>query len=322
MTNIISRRGALALGAGIGVHTAPGIIRAATRSLRIGWQKGGTIALLRGSGALEQAVSAQGVEVSWLEFTSGPPLLEAISAGALEFGGTGDVPPLFALAARGPLKLVAAEEQSPEAEALIVPAESPITSVAELKGKPLAFKRGSSAHALALTLLGKAGLSLSDVEAQDLAPPDAAAAFAAGRIAAWSIWDPYLALTETNQKIRRLGSRAGLLPKLNFYSAASSLVKSDPELVATVIAQLRAAGVAAEADLDKTIAAFAATTGLPRDVVRLAATRPGLDYGRVRAISAADLAYEQGLADQFLKAGVLPAKLDIAGAVWTPDRSI
>jgi hypothetical protein len=195
---MISRRQTLGLfGAAATVGLLPGLRparAAAATTFRIGWQKNGVLALAKRQGAIEKRLSDRGIKIEWSEFTSGPPLLEALGAGALDFGATGDVPPLFAQAAGGNLVYAGIYKGSPEASAILVRKNSSIQSLADLKGKKVAFKRGSSAHNVTVKALRKGGLTPADVDAIDLAPPDAAAAFKNGSIDAWSIWDPYLAI--------------------------------------------------------------------------------------------------------------------------------
>lgn len=325
MTNTISlsRRSALGLGLGLGLTlAAPGLLRAApAKTLRVGWQKGGILGLVKGSGAFEQALADQGIAVSWSEFTSGPPLLEALSANALDFGYTGNVPPIFAHAARGNLRFVGAGQGSREGHAILVPKDSPIQSVADLKGQTVAFKRGSSAHYATIRLLKTAGLTLDDITPQDLSPPDALAAFDAGAIGAWTIWDPYFASAEARPNTRVLTTTEALEPDYNFYSANGDYVRDNPELVATLVQTVKQTGQKGQADLPGTVATFAQETGLPEPVVQRFLTRKGSDLGLVGFVEPKHIAYEQAVADTFLDLGIIPRKLDIASVVWTPTSS-
>ena len=79
---------------------------AANRTLRIGYQKYGTLVLLKERGTLEKRLAPAGYEVSWTEFPAGPQLLEALNVGAIDFGTTGEAPPIFAQAAGAPLVYV------------------------------------------------------------------------------------------------------------------------------------------------------------------------------------------------------------------------
>ncbi|MEK1932975.1 MAG: PhnD/SsuA/transferrin family substrate-binding protein, partial [Pararhizobium sp.] len=164
--------------------TLPRTGRAASEpltELRLGWQKNGVLALAKGTGALEKRFAERGITITWAEFSSGPPLLEALGAGAIDFGPTGDVPPLFAQAAGGNLLYAGTYRGSSAGSAILVQKDSLIQSIGDLKGKRVAFKRGSSAHNFTVKALRTAGLNITDIEAADLSPSDAAAAFASNQ---------------------------------------------------------------------------------------------------------------------------------------------
>ncbi|WFS02595.1 aliphatic sulfonate ABC transporter substrate-binding protein [Rhizobium tumorigenes] len=322
---MISRRQTLGLlGAVAATSLLPfgGIARAAAaKQLRIGWQKNGVLALAKRQGALEKRLAGQGVSVEWSEFTSGPPLLEALGAGALDFGATGDVPPLFAQAANGNLLYVGLYRGSPEGSAILVRADSPIKSLADLKGKKLAFKRGSSAHNVAVKALQKAGLTPADVEPIDLSPSDAAAAFKTGSIDAWSIWDPYLAIAEADPQTRVLATARGIVDSYSFFLANGDYTTSNPQLVSAVIDELAKVGAAAQGQLEDTVAALSGITGVPADVTRVTLTRPGADLGSVSTMTDAAVAYQQSLAEEFYGLGIVPKKLNVSDIVWRPKAS-
>ncbi len=322
---MISRRQTLGL---LGAFAATSMLplgrvarAAGATHLRIGWQKNGVLALAKRQGSLEKRLAAQGITVEWSEFTSGPPLLEALGAGALDFGATGDVPPLFAQAAHGNLLYVGLYRGSPEASAILVRADSPIRSLADLKGRKLAFKRGSSAHNVAVKALRKGGLTPDDVQALDLSPPDAAAAFRTGSIDAWSIWDPYLAIAEADPQTRVLATARGIVDSYSFFLANGDFTKTNPKVVSAVIDELGKVGTAAQAHLDETVAALSALTGVPADVTRVTLTRPDADLGSVSTMTDAAIAYQQSLADEFHGLGIVPKKLDVAAIVWRPVPS-
>lgn len=319
----ITRRGSLALGLfGAATLALPSVLRAAPATkLRVGWQKGGVLGLVKAEGAFEKAFADQGIRVEWAEFTSGPPMLEALSANALDFGYTGDVPPIFAHAARGNLLFVGATESSDEGHAILVPADSPLQTVEELKGKRIAFKRGSSAHGVLIKFLRNAGVKLDDITQLDLSPPDAIAAFDSGDIDAWVIWDPYLALAEARPNTRVLITSEGLNSKFGFYSANGDYTRDNPELIPLIVEEIRKVGVAGQENLDRTIQIFATETGLSTEVIRTYLTRKGADLGKHGFIQESHIEYEQALADDFLEIGVIPAKLDIRSVAWTPGQT-
>src|SRR6188508_2311347 len=148
--------------------------------VRVGYQKYGNVILLKGKGGLEKKLAPLGFKVEWKEFPSGPPLLEALNVGAIDFGHAGEAPPIFAQAAGAPIQYVAYEPPAPKGEAILVPKDSKIASVADLKGKKVALNKGSNVHYLLVKALEKAGIKYSEIEPVFLAPADARAAFEKG----------------------------------------------------------------------------------------------------------------------------------------------
>ncbi|PZM13060.1 aliphatic sulfonate ABC transporter substrate-binding protein [Rhizobium tubonense] len=322
---MISRRYTLGL---LGAFAASSVLsamqpaRAATAtSFRIGWQKSGVLGLAKREKALETLLAERGISVEWVEFTSGPPLLEALGAGALDFGATGDIPPLFAQAANGDLLYVGLYKGSPEGLAILVHKQSSIQSLADLKGKKVAFKRGTVAHNLAVDALRKAGLTTEDIEAIDLSPPDAAAAFKTGSIDAWVIWDPYLALVEADPNTRILSTARGIVDTYSFFLGNGDFTRSNPKVIADVIDELRKVGTAAQGRLDETLAALSEITGISPEATRVTYTRPGYDLGNVSTITDDAVAHQQNLADEFYGLGIVPKKLNVSEIVWRPKAS-
>lgn len=321
---MITRRGTLGLLAGAtGAVFLPHIRRAgaATTTLRIGWQKNGVIALAKSQGALEALLKERGIEVKWSEFSSGPPLLEALGAGALDIGPTGDVPPLFAQAAGGNLRYVGTYKAAAGGSAILVQKDSPLKTLQDLKGKKVAFKRGSSAHNVTVKALRKAGLTLADITPVDLAPPDAAAAFRSGSIDAWSIWDPYFAVAEKEPTTRVLSTAEGIVDPWSYFLGNGDFVEANPDLVPLILKELANVGAKAQANIDATAKSLAAITGVPEDVTKVSLTRPGADLGRVSVVSDEAIAYQQALADEFYDLKIVPKKLKVADIVWRPKAS-
>ncbi|WP_421762360.1 aliphatic sulfonate ABC transporter substrate-binding protein [Devosia sp.] len=303
--------------------TLPGLVRAQepAKEFRIGWQKGGVFALAKADGSIEKRLADRGIAVSWNEFTSGPPLLEALGANAIDFGSTGDVPPLFAQAAGGDLVYAAATKGAVDGSAILVAKDSPIQTLADLKGKKLAFKRGSSAHNFAVKALRTAGLTLDDVEALDLGPPDAAPAFANGQIDAWAIWDPYYAIAAQDPNTRVLVTTEGIVDSWGFFLANGSYAKANPHIVADVIDELAKVGARAQADLDATVKAVSAITGVPEPIQRIVLTRKNADLGHILPINDEIIAYQQSLADEFFGLKIVPRQLKITDIVWYPPAA-
>ena len=311
------------IGAAAAAAFLPGMgkARAATSEFRIGWQKNGVLALAKSQGALEKRLADRGIKISWSEFTSGPPLLEALGAGALDFGPTGDVPPLFAQAARGNLLYVGTYRGSSEGSAILVHKDSPIKEIADLKGKKLAFKRGSSAHNVAVKILRKGGLKPDDVTLVDLAPPDAAAAFKNGSIDAWSIWDPYTAIAENDPQTRVLITADGIVPAWSYYLANGDFTASNGDIIVEVLDELKKVGIAAQGNLEQTAKDISSITGVPLEITRKTLARNKADLGAISTLPDEAIAYQQALADEFYELKIIPKKLAIADIVWRPKQS-
>lgn len=321
---MVTRRETLGLiGTAVAASILPiaGKARAAAKELRIGWQKNGVLALAKSQGAIEKRFADRGITVSWSEFTSGPPLLEALGAGALDFGPTGDVPPLFAQAARGNLLYVGTYRGSSEGSAILVHADSAIKTIADLKGRKLAFKRGSSAHNVTVKVLRKGGLAPTDVVQLDLAPPDAAAAFKTGSIDAWSIWDPYTAIAEADPQTRVLTTADGIVDSWSYFLGNGDFVAENGNLVVELIDELQKVGAAAQANFDETVKAIASITGVPEPVTRTVLSRKNANLGAVSTVTDAAITYQQALADEFYELKIIPRKLAIADIVWRPKAS-
>ncbi|MBB3410113.1 sulfonate transport system substrate-binding protein [Rhizobium sp. BK316] len=321
---MITRRQTLGLFAAAGATAILPSVRpahAAATEFRIGWQKNGVLALAKRRGALEKRLADQGITVSWSEFTSGPPLLEALGAGALDFGATGDVPPLFAQAAGGALYYVGIYRGSPAGSAILVRKDSPIKTLEDLRGKKVAFKRGSSAHNVTVKVLRKAGLKPEDVQQVDLAPPDAAAAFKNGSIDAWSIWDPYLAIAEADPDTRILTTAEGIVDSYSFFLANKDFTDQNGTVIVNVLDELAKVGRSAQDNLDATVKELSEITGVPAEITRVVLQRRGADLGSVTTVTEAAAAYQQALADEFYNLGIVPKKLTTGDIVWRPKAS-
>ncbi|BBA37078.1 ABC transporter, substrate-binding protein, aliphatic sulfonates family [Methylocaldum marinum] len=209
------------------------------KEIRIGYQKFGTLILLKSKRDLERRLAPLGVSVAWAEFQFGPPMLEALNAGSIDFATTGETPPVFGQAARGSrLVYVGYESPSPEGEAIIVPKDSNISSVADLKGRRVAVAKGSNSHYLLVRALAEAGLGLSDIQVSYLAPADARAAFERGAVDAWSIWDFYLAAAQESLGVRILVDGKGLVDNHEIYTSRRGFAERYPALVKIVLEEI------------------------------------------------------------------------------------
>jgi sulfonate transport system substrate-binding protein len=249
------------------------------------------------------------------------PLLEALGAGAIDFGPTGDVPPLFAQAAGGNLLYAGTYRGSSAGSAILVHKDSPVQSIGDLKGKRVAFKRGSSAHNFTVKALRTAGLSIADVEAADLSPSDAAAAFASNQIDAWTIWDPYYAVAEKNPQTRVLTTAEGIADSWSYFLSNGDFTAGHGDVLLEILDELAKVGAAAQSDLDATVAALSKITGVPEDIQRVALTRKGFTLAAVSTVGPEAAAYQQALADEFYDLQIIPKKLTVGDIIWNGRAS-
>ncbi|UQD71678.1 sulfonate ABC transporter substrate-binding protein [Bradyrhizobium japonicum] len=283
--------------------------------VRIGYQKYGKLVLLKSKGTLEPKLAANSYKVVWTEFPSGPPLLEALNVGAIDFGNTGEAPPIFAQAAGAPIQYVAYEPPAPKGEAILVPKDSPLKSVADLKGKKVALNKGSNVHYLLVKALEKAGVKYSEIEPVFLAPADARAAFERGAVDAWVIWDPFQAAVEAATGARTLADGTGIVANYQFYFASKKFLAANPEIVDAVLAELSSVDDWAKGDIHAVAEQLAPAIGLSVPVVEVALKRQA--YG-IRPITDAVIADQQQVADAFFALNLIPKSIKISDVARKP----
>ncbi|MBV8658381.1 MAG: sulfonate ABC transporter substrate-binding protein [Burkholderiales bacterium] len=288
-------------------------ITAAADELRIGYQKYGTLTLLKARGTLEPRLKALGVDVRWTEFPAGPQLLEGLNVGSIDFGTVGEAPPIFAQAAGADLLYVGNEPASPLAEAIVVPAQSAIKTVADLRGKKVVLNKGSNVHYLLVKALEKAGLQYSDIQTVFLPPADARAAFERGAVDAWVIWDPFLAAAEKQIGARVLADGRGLVSNHQFYLAARPYAQKHPEILKAVLDEISRTDSWGKAHPKETSAVLSPLLGLDPTVVDLSVSR--FAFG-VTAISDQVAAEQQQIADVFAGLKLIPKPIVVAQALW------
>jgi aliphatic sulfonates family ABC transporter substrate-binding protein len=289
--------------------------RATTIPLRIGYQKNGSLPILKQHRTLEARLGEAGVAVQWVEFNSGPPMLEALNAEGIDFGATGDTPPLFAQAAGANLVYVAYQPTPGANSAVLVHADGRIKTLADLKGSRVAFTKGSSAHNVIVRVLQKAGLSYGDIHPVYLQPPDATAAFRQGAVDAWSIWDPFYAIAERDPNTRVLTSALGVAPSNSFFLARRAYATERGAIVSAVIDEITKVTTWIGTHQDEVAHAMAEATGVPEDIQRITVARGNYATG---LMTDAVVAQQQAIADTFFGLGLLPNAIRVRDAVWTP----
>lgn len=301
--------------AGAVAGVLPSAYAQARPAVRIGYQKYGTLTLLKGRGTLERRLADKGVDVKWTEFPAGPVLLEGLNVGSIDFGTVGEAPPIFAQAAGANLVYVGNEPPSPSSEAIVVPKDSKLRSVADLKGRKVVLNKGSNVHYLLVKALEKAGLQYKDIEAVFLPPADARAAFERGSVDAWVIWDPFLAAAEKQLGARVLADGSGIVANHQFYLAARGYAQKNPEIVSIIIDELAKVDAWGLKNPKEVAAILAAQTGLEVPVVELAASR--YSYG-VQAVTPQVIEQQQKVADTFASLKLIPKPIAVKDALLKP----
>lgn len=283
------------------------------KTIRIGFQKYGTLTVTKVLGNLDKKFKADGIAVEWIEFPAGPQLLEGLNTGAIDFGTTGEAPPIFAQAASKELTYVAVEPGHPAHEAILIPEKSTIKSVAELKGKKVALNKGSNVHYFLIKALEEARLKYSDIEPVFLPPADARAAFTNGSVEAWVIWEPFLSVARKDLKAKTLRDGKDLVVNRQFYLARRSFVDSSADQLKTILDEIQKADAWAKDNR--------------KEVAKLLAEQLGIDLGVIQAIvdsttyqvdflDPKTVEEQQKIADIFTTLELLPKPIVVKDAVW------
>ncbi|WPO97970.1 aliphatic sulfonate ABC transporter substrate-binding protein [Pseudomonas sp. HR96] len=291
----------------------------AEQTLDIGYQRSSTLwILLKNNGQLQERLKPLGFTVNWHEFSSG--LLSAMNAGSVDLhADVADAFALFTQAANAPLTYYAREAPSPGAQAIIVAENSPIHSLADLKGKTVAVSKGSGSHFLLVSALKKAGLTLDDITPRYLEAPDAVAAFSSGNVDAWSIWDPFLATQQREHHVRVLSDGSDGVANYNrFYLATTTFATAHPEVLQVVFDTLRQTGQWVKSHPQEAARELGPLWGnIAPQTVELANSRRSYDIVPVKVD---ELAEQQRIADTYYQARLIPKPLKIdAISVWTPN---
>ncbi|MFJ7794067.1 aliphatic sulfonate ABC transporter substrate-binding protein [Pseudomonas sp. NPDC096950] len=291
----------------------------ARETVRIGYQKSSTlITLLKTQGTLEKTLAQNNIDVTWHEFSSGLPLLEALNVGNVDISAdVADTVPIFAQAAQAKLTYFAEEAPSPSAQAIVVRKDSPLQQLADLKGKKVAVTKAAGSHYLLIAALNKAGLKFSDIEPAYLSPADGRAAFENNKVDAWVTWEPFLTGVQRQLPTRTLADGVGLANYKRYYLTSNSYAKQHPEVLKLVYDQLHKAG-----DWIKHNPRDAAQVLGPLwgnlDVATVETANAHRSY-QVQPVKADQLGEQQKIADAFFAEGLLPKAVDAKDVdIWKP----
>lgn len=313
----LSRRHLL-VGATVLTALAPfGLHAQAVSTLKIGFQKTNLPVVAQQQRTIETALEPLGVGVEWVEFTAGPPLVEALNVGAIQLGWTGDAPPIFGQSSGAGIVYVAALPPNGDGEAIITKPDNGIDTVADLKGRKVAVGKGTSAHNLLVAALEANGLELTDIEAVYLSPADAGAAFASGAVDAWSIWDPFLAIAEVQHNPTVL-VRAPEVITVNTYFLGNADFAAAPDnapVIEKTLGALAESAAWADGNRDKVAETLHEVTGVPLEAQKLAADRA--EFG-IFDLTPEIISGQQATADRFFGLGLIPTAITVQDAVQAP----
>lgn len=283
------------------------------RELRIGYQKFGNLGMLKARQSLEERFVQQGVTVLWSEFPAGPQLLHALQNNEIDFGATGEVPPILAQAQNSSLIYVAYEPPSPHSVAMVVAQNSPIYHCSDLRGKRIAVNRGSNVHYLLLQMLDEHGLTLDDVRVNytplryPLTPSDFHS------VDAWMMWDPLLSDAQLSGDMRIIEDGHGKVLNQQFYLSRRDFAQRSADLLKIVLDELKQTGIFIATHPENAAQLLSQELGLPQASLALALSRR---QHEPRAINTTVMRDQQTIADRFYALGLLSKAIKIREAVW------
>ncbi|HWW27216.1 MAG TPA: ABC transporter substrate-binding protein [Caulobacter sp.] len=280
--------------------------------LNIGDQRGAIQSLLHAAGELDNVP----YEIEWHSFPVGAPLVEAIKAGAVDFGYVGSSTVTFGLASGSPLKVISVWKFHGPGSGLLVPGDSSIHGLADLRGKKIAVVRGSPGHLLVIEALRHAGIPLDAVQIVNLTAGDAKAALSSGAVDAWAIWDPYLAIGEIQDHDRVLITSDKLTAEIETGVASDGAVRLKRAELTDFLARVDRAWTWSQSHPDEVAQAYAKDTGVPLDLARLVRGRMKVEV--LPQVTNEAIAIHQKTADLYADIGLIPRHIDIA---QTYDRS-
>ncbi len=281
--------------------------------LRIGYQKFGNLGVLKARQSLEQCFAQQGVSVLWSEFPAGPQLLYALQNNEIDFGTTGEVPPIFAQANGNAVTYIAWEPPAPSSVGIVVPIDSDIRSIADLRGKRISVNKGSNVHWLLLQLLEEAGIALDELKVVYAPPKYPLTASDYLAVDAWMMWDPLLSAAESNPELRVLANGEGRVRNHQFYLARRDYVEKHHDVAQQLVESLQQTGIFIDNHRQEAAGLLAQELGLDILAVEKALTRRS---HKTRSMVFEVIKEQQIIADRFYALGLINKPVRVREAVW------
>lgn len=277
-------------------------------TITIGYQAGDPVDVARIHGEFKKNMKAVGYKVVFKEFQNGAAEMEAMSSGTIDYARVGDTPPVSAIAQGHTITLVAAGSSKANGSGIVVGKKSGITNIKQLKGKTIAYTSNTSSQYMVLKAIKQAGLSTNDVKLKDMAQSAASVAFAKGKIAAWTNWDPYTAQAEVNYGANMIVNGAKLDVNNRDYLISSSYAQEHTDVNKLVVKYLGEEMDWANGHKSKLITLMVKALKLKRTIVAKMVNRRSYAMG---AVTTAEIKEEQAIANLFYEQGVTKKQITI-----------
>ncbi|MFC6169780.1 aliphatic sulfonate ABC transporter substrate-binding protein [Loigolactobacillus jiayinensis] len=281
-------------------------------TVTIGYQKADPVDISRQRGELAKKMKAKGYKVVFKEFSDGTALTTALKAGDIDYARFGDTPPVTAQANGMNLVYIAAGSSKENGSGILVKKNSSIKSLKDLKGKRIAYTKGTSAQFLIIQALKKAGLTTDDVTLVNMDQSASSVAFAKGKVDAWVTWDPYTATAEVEQNAKLLVDGTGLSKNRDFVISTSKYAKAHTAVSKYLVSYLSDDMQWASTHQSKLITMMSKTLHLSKAVIKLQVSRRSFSMGKV---TAAIVKEQQKIADVFYQDGVITKQIKIKDAL-------
>ncbi|AKU35608.1 nitrate ABC transporter substrate-binding protein [Lacticaseibacillus paracasei] len=279
-------------------------------TVTIGYQKADPVDIARQHGELIKKMKAKGYQVVFKEFSDGAALMTALKSGAIDYARVGDTPPVTAKAAGTDIALIAAGATKEYGSGILVGKNSQITNLKQLKGKTIAYQKGTAAQYLIIQALKKAGLSTNDVKLVNMDQSSASVAFAKGSVDAWVTWDPYTATAQGNQGAKLLTNGTGLAKNRDFLISTQNYAKTHTALSKLLTTYINDDMTWANNHHTQLIAMLSKTLKLSDAVIQKMVERRTYAMALVKADSSI-VDEENQIANTFYQEGVVTEKVDM-----------
>src|SRR5690625_811427 len=276
--------------------------------VRIGYQKNGPLVILKSLGSLDEKLESNGYDVEWKEFQEGPALVEALNAGSIDIGRTGNSPVIFAQAAEASFVILAAGKSKFHGSGILVRENSNIKQIKDLKGKEIGFAKGSSSHFLLVKALEQDGLNYEDIDPAFLSPGDARVAFEQGNIDAMVVWDPYTASTELHSEGVLLTNGEGLSSDRDFFVATRTFIDNHQSIGDILIEEVSKSSDWSNNNHHELVEMLVPLLNIEEDSIRMAVERR--TYG-VDDINEEIIEEQQDIANLFYELDIIPTEINV-----------